>query len=125
MKKIVIAIAGLVLSVAVSAGVYFNHVEASSYDEIRIERVANYNGALTSKVRYEKNYAVICEPVASGSIDVGVSNIEYSKSGAKATVYLYDKNEAANHDNESHYVTYWNIYVPMNDTVQSINVKWN
>ena len=125
MKKIVITIASLIASVAVSAGIYFNHAEASSYDDIKIERVANYNGSLTSKVRYEKNYAVICEPVASGSIDVGVSNIEYSKSGAKATVYLHDKNAAVNHDKESHYVTYWNIYIPMNETVKSINVKWN
>ena len=125
MKKIVIAIAGLLVSVAVSAGVYHNYADASSYEEVKVERVANYNGALTSKVRFEKNYAVICEPVSSGSTEVSVKNVEYSASGATAIVHLYDKNEATDYEKESHYVTYWNIYLPTNDTIRNIEVTWN
>lgn len=126
MKKIVIAFTGLIAAVAVSAGAFINHADASSYEEIKVERVAKYNGALTSKVRFEKNYAVICEPVASGSMDVAVKNIEYSKGGNTATVHLYDRNEmTAAPENEAHYVTYWNIYIPTNDSVKNINVTWN
>ena len=125
MKKIVIAFTGLLASVAVFAGVYFNQANASSYEEIRVERVAHYNGELTSKVRFEKNYAVICEPVASGSIEVAVESVEYSQSGATATVHLYDKNESEKCETESNYVTYWNIYLPTNETLKTINVTWN
>ncbi|MCR5557578.1 MAG: hypothetical protein K6F75_08505 [Butyrivibrio sp.] len=124
-KRVVIAITGLVAAVAISAGAFINHADASSYEEIKVERVAKYNGELASKVRFEKNYAVICEPVASGSIDVAVRNIEYSEGGSTATVHLYDKNETAVYDKESHYVAYWNIYIPTNETIKNINVTWN
>ena len=125
MKKLLIAVAGIFASVVLSAGVLINHADASSLEEIRIERVASYNGELTSKVRFEKNYAVICEPVANGSIEVGVSDIVYSKSGTKATVYLYNKNADEECDAQSNYVAYWNIYLPVNETLQDIEIQWN
>ncbi|MBQ3798387.1 MAG: hypothetical protein II842_19280 [Butyrivibrio sp.] len=124
MKKILVAIASVVSAVAICAGVYTNNVNASS-NEIRVERVANYNGPLNSKIKFENNYAVICEPVISGSVEVGVKEIVYSKSGDKATVVLYDKAGTHDCDKETHYVTYWNIYVPINDNIHAVDVQWN
>ena len=125
MKKIVIGFASLVAAISISAGVYVNHSNAYSYDDIRVERVASYEGLSTSKVRFEKGYAVICEPVASGSIQVGVESVTYSRTGAKATVHLIDKSGITNYDTEAHYVTYWNIYVPVKENCQEVSVQWN
>jgi hypothetical protein len=125
MKKIFVAIASVVSAVAICAGVYTSNVNASASQEVRVERVANYNGPLNSKIKFEKNYAVICEPVVSGSVELGVKDVIYSQSGDKATVVLYDKAGAHDYDRESHYVSYWNIYVPIDENIHAVDVQWN
>ncbi len=126
MKKIIATVATIACVFGVGAGFYAVNADAYSYEDARVERVANYNGALDSKVQLYNGYAMICEPVASGLVEVGVKDVKYSADGSVVTVTLYDKNNGVeNSGRESNYVAYWNIYVPTNDNTVRVIVEWN
>ena len=126
MKKIIATVATIVCVLSAGAGFYAVNADAYSYEDARVERVANYNGGLTSKVQLNNGYAMICEPVASGLVEVGVKDVKYSADGSFVTVTLYDKNgDAEKSGLESNYVAYWNIYVPTNDNTARVIVEWN
>ena len=125
MKKLIAAVATIVCVLGAGAGFYAVNADAYSYEDTRVERVANYNGDLTSMVKLNKGYAMICEPVASGLVEVGVKDVQYSLDGSIVTVTLYDKNAGAeNAGSESNYVAYWNIYVPTNENTTKVVVNW-
>ena len=125
MKKLIAVAATIACVLGAGAGFYAVNADAYSYEDARVERVANYNGALTSRVQLHKGYAMICEPVVSGLVEVGVKNVEYSLDGSVVTVTLYDKNaDAENAGLEANYVAYWNIYVPTNENTTRVIVNW-
>lgn len=123
MKKMCALMA--VLMAILVAGIWATGSNAYSYDDIRVERVASYNAEFASKVVFEKNYVMICESLNKGSVEVGVSNVTYSADGSEMIVHLYNKNAEQDYSTESNYVTYWNIYVPINDSIKTVNVQWD
>ncbi len=126
MKKIIASVAAALCIFGAAAGVYAVNADAYTVEDVRVERVANYNGALTSTVDLRDGYAMICEPVSSGLVEVGVKNVEYSMDGSVVNVTLYDKNsDAVEAGVECNYAAYWDIYVPTNDNTIRVNVNWD
>ena len=126
MKRIIATVATIVCVLGAGAGFYAVNADAYTLEDVRVERVANYNGGLTDKVQLNDGYAMICEPVASGLVEVGIKDVNYSADGSTVTVTLYDKNSETDKAGlESNYVAYWNIYVPTNDNTVKVNVEWD
>ncbi len=126
MKKLIATVAAVVCVLGAGAGFYAVNADAYSIDDVRVERVANYNGGLDSMVQLNDGYAMICQPVSSGLVEVGVQDVYYSMDGSIVTVTLYDKNAGADNAGcEANYVAYWNIYVPTNENTVTVNVEWN